>query len=220
MRFFAFQKKPLFNRGFRREILKVAIFDPPRKPPEIPILTISGHFWDLRFRPLFGPQIDFYAKNLDFDHFRPPPRPPPNPKILENGPFGENRGFQARFEPQKGGGVGVYPGTPQKGHFWPFLPILAIFGHFWPFLAIFGKFPRFWPLFDPQNVNGNWRILAAKREKTPQKPPLARQTISNNRVIRPQIWNLRRKRGFFCTPTGAGNMWVNLAAISRLLLMI
>ena len=163
MRFFGFQKKPLFNRGFRREILKVAIFDPPQETP------FFDHFWPFWGSPIlttFGPEIDFYAKNPKNDPFWPPRRPPQS-KNPGKWPFWRKPGFSSMIWTAKRGGVGVYPGTPQKGHFWPFLPILAIFGHFWPFLAIFGKFPRFWPLFDPQNVNGNWRILAAKREKTP-----------------------------------------------------
>ena len=216
----------------------MVIFDPPRRPPRNPqkfpiltILTTFGHFWDSwfltifrfenEFRPQKPPKLPFLAK-ID------PPADPPNPKILENGPFGENRGFQAWFEPQKRGGVGVYPGTPQKGHFWPFL---TIFDHFWPFWPLFGHFRplrRFHPpespnsaaKCEPENVSESgefWRFLAKKGRETPPETPLARQTISNNRVIRPQIWNLRRKRGFFCTPTGAGEMWVNLAAIYPLL---
>ena len=220
MRFFAFQKKPLFNRGFRREILKVAIFDPPRKPPEIPILTISGHFWDLRFRPLFGPQIDFYAKNLDFDHFRPP-LDPPQSKNPGKWPFWRKPGFSSKiWTAKRGGGWGFTQGPPKKaifGHFCPFWPFLAIFDHFWPFLA---NSPDFGHFLTPRMWMETGEFWPQKGRKPPRNPPLARQTISNNRVIRPQIWNLRRKRGFFCTPTGAGNMWVNLAAISRLLLMI
>ena len=161
---------------------------PPKRPffdpPEIPKIAIFDHFLD----PKFDPQnVNFWPKPQKRPFFDPPQIP----KILENGPFGENRGFQARFEPQKGGGVGVYPGTPQKGHFWPFL---AIFGDFWPFLTPFLGCPRPPKNPPPQDVN------------PPQKPPWPRRTISNNRVIRPQIWNLRRKRGFFCTPTGAGNV--------------
>ena len=111
-----------------------------------------------------------------------PPADPPNPKILENGPFGENRGFQAWFEPQKGGGWGFTQGPPKKaifGHFWPFL---AIFDHFWPFLTIFDpqkmtppQNPQSWP----QNVSQRmWAKVAnfgdfwpKKGEKPPQKPP-------------------------------------------------
>ena len=204
MRFFAFQKKPLFNRGFRREILKVAIFDPPRKPPKNPIFDHFGHFgppfWGHFLTPFWPP------KNPKNDPFWPPPKPTP-PKILENGPFGENRGFQARFEPQKGGGGGGLPRDPPKrpflaifGHFcpfWPFLPFLAIFGHFLTPQILAAKCER------------NWRFYPPKREKTPPETPLARQTISNNRVIRPQIWNLRRKRGFFCTPHRCGKCeWI------------
>ena len=161
---------------------------PPKRPffdpPEIPKIAIFDHFLD----PKFDPQnVNFWPKPQKRPFFDPPQIP----KILENGPFGENRGFQARFEPQKGGGVGVYPGTPQKGHFWPFL---AIFDHFWPFLTPFLGCPR-----PPKNPPPSGC-------ESPPKTPLARRTISNNRVIRPQIWNLRRKRGFFCTPTGAGNV--------------
>ena len=176
MRFFAFQKKPLFNRGFRREILKVAIFDPPRKPPEKnPTFWPFWPFWTPLLGSLFDPFLtpQKTPENPKNDPFWPPPKTDPPPKILENGPFGENRGFQARFEPQKGGGGGGLPRDPPKkaifGHFWPFLPFLAIF-------AIFG---HFWPLFDPPKwspnlaakCERNWRFLAKKGRKPPQKPP-------------------------------------------------
>ena len=155
MPFFGFQKKPLFNRGFRREILKVAIFDPPQETPEIPNFGHFWPFWDHFLTPkttLFDP-----PKTTLFD----PPQNRPPPKILENGPFGENRGFQARFEPQKGGGWGFTQGPPKKaifGHFWPFLAILAIlaiFGHFWT--------PRMW---------AKVANFGQKRERNPpQNPP-------------------------------------------------
>ena len=171
MRFFAFQKKPLFNRGFRREILKVAIFDPPRKPPEIPILTISGHFWDLRFRPLFGPQIDFYAKNLDFDHFRPP-LDPPQSKNPGKWPFWRKPGFSSKIWTAKRGGGGGLPRDPPKR---PFLAIFAHFGHFWPFLTIFGHFwqiPQILATFWPPECE--WKLAnfgRKKGENPPETPP-------------------------------------------------
>ena len=149
----------------------------------------------------FGPEIDFYAKNPKNDPFWPPRRPPQS-KNPGKWPFWRKPGFSSMIWTAKRGGVGVYPGTPQKGHFWPFLPILAIFGHFWPFLAIFGKFPDFGHFLTPRM----WMETGEFWPQKGRKPPLARLPISNNRVIRPQIWNLRRKRGFFCTPTGAGNV--------------
>ena len=140
-----------------------------------------------------------------------PPRRPPQSKNPGKWPFWRKPGFSSMIWTAKRGGVGVYPGTPQKGHFWPFL---TIFGHFWPFLAIFDHFrppeddtppesPKLAAKCEPENVSESgefWRFLAKKGRETPPETPLARQTISNNRVIRPQIWNLRRKRGFFCTP--------------------
>ena len=171
MRFFAFQKKPLFNRGFRREILKVAIFDPPRKPPEIPILTISGHFWDLRFRPLFGPQIDFYAKNLDFDHFRPPPRPPPIQKSWKMALLAKTGVFKQDLNRKKGGGWGFTQGPPKKaifGHFCPFWPFLAIFDHFWPFLA---NSPDFGHFLTPRMWMETGEFWPQKGRKPPRNPP-------------------------------------------------
>ena len=124
MPFFAIQKKPLFNRGFHREILKVAIFDPPR---EIPRNPQNCHFW-----PLFGPQ-----------------KTPKNPKNPQNGqnsrkwPFLTKFAFLAKnyedlisktplFDPP----LGDSP-PPQK---WPFLTPPGKTPknpRFWRFLAIF-----------------------------------------------------------------------------------
>ena len=158
-------------------------------PPEIPKIAIFDHFLD----PKFDPQnVNFWPKPQKRPFFDPPQIP----KILENGPFGENRGFQARFEPQKGGGVGVYPGTPQKGHFWPFL---TIFGHFWPFLTPFLGCPRPPKNPPPQDVN------------PPQKPPWPDRLY----LI---IGLLGRKFGIcaenedFSAPPQVREMWVNLAA--------
>ena len=162
MRFFRFQKKPLFNRGFCRKSSKSAIFDPPRKPPKNPLFDHFGHFGPPFWGHFLTPQKT--PENPKNDPFWPPQNRPP-PKILENGPFGENRGFQARFEPQKGGGWGFTQGPPKKaifGHFcpfWPFLPILAIFGHFWP-------------LFDPPNSGRKmWAEMAIFDQKRGENPP-------------------------------------------------
>ena len=166
MRFFRFQKKPLFNRGFCRKSSKSAIFDPPRKPPKNPLFDHFGHFgppfWG-HFWPPKKPQKT--PKTTLFD----PPQNRPPPKNPGKWPFWRKPGFSSKIWTAKGGGVGVYPGTPQKGHFWPFLPILAIFahfGHFWPFLATFWP-PKFWP----QNVSGNGDFWPKKGRKPPQKPP-------------------------------------------------
>ena len=204
----------------------MVIFDPPRKPPRNPHFD---HFWPLLespgisfvviFWPLFGsPKRPPYPldpqkppktpKTTIFD----PPSTPPKSKNPGKWPFWRKPGFSSKIWTAKRGGVGVYPGTPKKGLFWPFWPFLTIFGHFWPFLAIFDVHPQnppFWGHFlIPQNsqiwppecewkCEQKWQILAKKGEKTPPETPLARQTISNNRVIRPQIWNLRRKSRIF-----------------------
>ena len=181
------------------EIIKIDIFRPPKKPPESEKKTPKmALFWPPRnpqnchFWPLFGPQIwppkcQFLTKIPKTTLFRPPP----DSKNPGKWPFWRKPGFSSKiWTAKRGGGVGVYPGTPQKGHFWPFL---TIFGDFWPFLTPFLGCPR-----PPKNP--------PLRMWIPPKTPLAARTISNNRVIRPQIWNLRRKRGFFCTPTGAGNV--------------
>ena len=187
MPFFGFQKKPLFNRGFRREILKVAIFDPPQETPEIPNF---GHFWP--FWATFWPQ-----KRPFLTPFRPPQNRPP-PKILENGPFGENRGFQARFEPQKGGGGwGFTQGPPKKaifGHFWPFLAILAI-------LAIFGK-----SFLDPQNVSESGEFWPKKGEKPPPKPPWPDRLYLIIGLLGRKFGICAENEDFSAPPTGAGNV--------------
>ena len=186
-------KKPIFRPPKKppeseKKTPKKALFWPPRNPQNWPFLDNS---W-----PLFGPQIwppkcQFLTKTPKTTLFRPPP----DSKNPGKWPFWRKPGFSSKIWTAKRGGVGVYPGTPQKGHFWPFL---TIFGHFWPFLTPFlgchPDPPKRPPFLPPFYVNG------------PPKTPLAARTISNNRVIRPQIWNLRRKRGFFCTPTGAGNV--------------
>ena len=191
MRFFRFQKKPLFNRDFVGNPQKVPFSTPPGNPQKTPFLTILAILdppFGVTFWPPKKPQKT--PKTTLFD----PPKTDPPPKILENGPFGENRGFQARFEPQKGGGGGGLPRDPPKR---PFLAIFAHFGHFcpfWPFLAIFGHFLT--PQILAAKCERKWRFLTKKGEKTPPETPLARQTISNNRVIRPQIRDLRENRGF------------------------
>ena len=128
---------------------------PPQKSPFWPFLAT---FWDPRFWPLLNLKLILTPKTPKTTD---PPQNRPPPKILENGPFGENRGFQARFEPQKGGGWGFTQGPPKKaifGHFWPFLAILAIlaiFGHFWT--------PRMW---------AKVANFGQKRERNPpQNPP-------------------------------------------------
>ena len=163
-------------------------------PPEIPKIAIFDHFLD----PKFDPQnVNFWPKTQKRPFFDPPQIP----KILENGPFGENRGFQARFEPQKGGGGGGLPRDPPKR------PFLAIFDHFWPFLAIFDPFFRVSPTPQkppPQDVN------------PPQKPPWPRGLY----LI---IGLLGRKFGIcaenedFSAPPQVREMWVNLAAITRII---
>ena len=219
MRFFAFQKKPLFNRGFRREILKVAIFDPPRKPPKIPFLTILAILdppFGVTFWPLFDPPEN--PRKPQKRPFLTPPKTDPPQKSWKMALLAKTGVFKQDLNRKKGGGWGFTQGPPKKaifGHFCPFLAIFGHFCHFWPFLATFWP-PKMIPKFG-RKMWAKLAIFGQKREKTPPETPLARQTISNNRVIRPQIWNLRRKRGFFCTPTGAGEMWVNLAAIYPLL---
>ena len=167
---------------------KKALFWPPRNPQFWPLLDNS---W-----PLFGPQIwppkcQFLTKTPKTTLFRPPP----DSKNPGKWPFWRKPGFSSKiWTAKRGGGWGFTQGPPKKaifGHFWPFL---AIFGHFWPPKWTHPDPPKRPPFLPPFYVSG------------PPKTPLAARTISNNRVIRPQIWNLRRKRGFFCTPTGAGNV--------------
>ena len=176
--FLPIQKKPFFNRGFHREILKMVIFDPPRKPPRNPHFD---HFWPfLRSQILitFEFKINFNLKNPQNCHFWPkstPPRRPPQSKNPGKWPFWRKPGFSSKIWTAKRGGVGVYPGTPQKGHFWPFL---TIFGHFWPFLAIFDLFSRC-PLRFPkvgrkmwaENVNAKVANFGQKRERNPPRNP-------------------------------------------------
>ena len=205
----------------------MVIFDPPQETPQkspfwpllatfgIPWNFICGHFLTTFWIPKKDPLIPSIPKNPQKPQKRPfstPPRPPPKSKNPGKWPFWRKPGFSSKIWTAKRGGVGVYPGTPKKGLFWPFWPFLTIFGHFWPFLAIFDVHPQnppFWGHFlIPQNsqiwppecewkCEQKWQILAKKGEKTPPETPLARQTISNNRVIRPQIWNLRRKSRIF-----------------------
>ena len=123
------------------------IFRPPKKPPEsVKKTPKKALFWPPRnpqnchFWPLFGPQIwppkcQFLTKTPKTTLFRPPP----DSKNPGKWPFWRKPGFSSKIWTAKRGGVGVYPGTPQKGHFWPFL---TIFGHFWPFLTPFLGCPR------------------------------------------------------------------------------
>ena len=144
MRFFAFQKKPLFNRGFRREILKVAIFDPPQETPQNPTFWPFWPFWT----PLLGSLFDPFLTPSEIPRkpqkrpFLTPPKTDPPQKSWKMALLAKTGVFKQDLNRKKGGGVGVYPGTPQKGHFWPFCP-------FWPFLPILAIFGHFWPLFDP-----------------------------------------------------------------------
>ena len=167
MRFFRFQKKPLFNRGFCRKSSKSAIFDPPRKPPKNPLFDHFGHFGPPFWGHFLTPQKT--PENPKNDPFWPPPKPTP-PKNPGKWPFWRKPGFSSKIWTAKGGGGwGFTQGPPKKaifGHFcpfWPFLPILAIFGHF---LATFWP-PKFWP----QNVSGNGDFWPKKGRKPPQKPP-------------------------------------------------
>ena len=150
----------------------------------------------------FGPEIDFYAKNPKNDPFWPPPPTPPIQKSWKMALLAKTGVFKHDLNRKKGGGGGLPRDPPKR----PFLAIFAHFGHFWPFLTIFGHFWQIPPIlatFWPPECE--WKLAKFWPQKG-RKPPLARLPISNNRVIRPQIWNLRRKRGFFCTPTGAGNV--------------
>ena len=201
MRFFAFQKKPLFNRGFRREILKVAIFDPPRKPPKNPIFDHFGHFgppfWGHFLTPFWPP------KNPKNDPFWPPPKTDP-PKNPGKWPFWRKPGFSSKIWTAKRGGVGVYPGTPQKGHFWPFLAIFAHFGHFchfWPFLATFWP-PKFWP----QNVSEIGDFTPQKGRKPPQKPPWPDRLYLIIGLLGRKFGICAENEDFSAPPTGAGNV--------------
>ena len=164
MRFFGFQKKPLFNRGFRREILKVAIFDPPQETP------FFDHFWPFWGSPIlttFGPEIDFYAKNPKNDPFWPPRRPPQS-KNPGKWPFWRKPGFSSMIWTAKRGGGGGLPRDPPKR---PFLAIFAHFGHFWPFLTIFGHFWQIPPIlatFWPPECE--WKLANSGRKKG-ENPP-------------------------------------------------
>ena len=56
-------------------------------------------------------------------------------------------------------------------------------------------------------IHSHPQILTKKWPKNDEKRAILGVSLGGSkRVIRPQIWNLRRKRGFFCTPTGAGNV--------------
>ena len=185
MPFFGFQKKPLFNRGFRREILKVAIFDPPQETPEIPNF---GHFW-----PFWGHFLT--PKTTLFDPLWPPPKPTP-PKNPGKWPFWRKPGFSSKIWTAKRGGVGVYPGTPQKGHFWPFL---TIFGHF-------GHFGHFWPFLDPQNVSESGEFWPKKGEKPPPKPPWPDRLYLIIGLLGRKFGICAENEDFSAPPTGAGNV--------------
>ena len=186
------------HRGFLdalTEIYRAQSWKPKNDPKITP--QIWPPFW-----PPFWPL--FLIENLiKICHFWPflaifdPPADPPNPKILENGPFGENRGFQACFEPQKGGGGwGFTQGPPKKaifGHFWPFLAILATFGHFWRFLA------TFWP----PNLTQKWPQKGTHPRPRPPWPDFLYLIIG---LLGRKLWICAENEDFSAPPTGAGNV--------------
>ena len=101
----------------------------PQKSPKLPFLTT---FWT----PNLTPKMSIFDQNPKNDPFSTPPRFQKSWKMALLAKTGV---FKQDLNRKKGGGVGVYPGTPQKGHFWPFL---TIFGDFWPFLTPFLGCPR------------------------------------------------------------------------------
>ena len=177
---------------------KKALFWPPRNPQFWPLLDNS---W-----PLFGPQIwppkcQFLTKTPKTTLFRPPP----DSKNPGKWPFWRKPGFSSKiWTAKRGGGWGFTQGPPKR-------PFLAIFDHFWPFLAI----------FDPQNGP----------TQTPQKDPLFYPLfmwVDPPKPLWPRglyliIGLLGRKFGIcaenedFSAPPQVREMWVNLAAIPRLL---
>ena len=141
MPFFAIQKKPLFNRGFHREILKVAIFDPPQgnpqKSPKLPFLTT---FWTpknpqkpqkppkwpkFQKMALFDQICLFGQKLWRFDKQNPPFWPP-----LGDSP-----------PPQKWPFLTPPGKTPKNPRFWRFLAI------FWSKSEDVNGFQPPWPDF-------------------------------------------------------------------------
>ena len=149
----------------------------------------------------------------DFDPFFDPPQKTPEiPKIAISDHF---------LDPKKP------PKTPKPPK-WPKFQKMALFDQICLFGQKLWRFdkqnPPFWPPLGDSPPPPKMALFDPPREN-PQKPPilaifghflvkiwgcewisapLARLPISNNRVIRPQIWNLRRKRGFFCTPPRCG----------------
>ena len=167
MRFFRFQKKPLFNRGFCRKSSKSAIFDPPQETPKKPPFWPFWPFWTPLLGSLFDPpkKPQKTPKTTLFD----PPKTDPPQKSWKMALLAKTGVFKQDLNRKRGGGWGFTQGPPKKaifGHFcpfWPFLPILAIFGHF---LATFWP-PKFWP----QNVSGNGDFWPKKGENPPRNPP-------------------------------------------------
>ena len=162
--------------------------------------VIGDFLGNVNFDPLFRPPRKPQKSSIlaIFGHFSDPLKPPKTPKNPQNGqnsrkwPFLTKFAFLAKnyedlisktplFDPPWG-----IAHPPKNGPFWPPQGKSPKLPFFRRFLAIFWS--------KSGDVNG---ILA----------PLARLPISNNRVIRPQIWNLRRKRGF-SVPPQVREMWV------------
>ena len=184
---------------------KLTIFRDPKKPPESEKKTPKkALFWPPRnpqnchFWPLFGPQIwppkcQFLTKTPKTTLFRPPP----DSKNPGKWPFWRKPGFSSKIWTAKRGGVGVYPGTPQKGHFWPFL---AIFGDFWPFLTPFLGCPR-----PPKNP--------PLRMWIPPKNPPGRDGLYLIIGLLGRKFGICAENEDFSAPPQVREMWVNLAAI-------
>ena len=148
--------------------------------------------------------------------FRPPQKTPRNP---------QNCHFWPLFGPLKTPKTPKNPQNGQNSRKWPFLTKFAFLAK--NYEDLISKTPLFDPPLGDSPPPPKMALFDPPREN-PQKPPilaifghflvkiwgcewilapLARLPISNNRVIRPQIWNLRRKRGF-SVPPQVREMWV------------
>ena len=132
------------------------------------------------------------------DHFSDPLKPPKTPKNPQNGQNSRKWPFLTKFAFLAKNYEDLISKTPLFDPPWGDSPPPQK----WPFLAPPGKIPKI-ALFS--SFFGHF-LVKNLRMWMPFLAPLARLPISNNRVIRPQIWNLRRKTRIFCTPTGAGNV--------------
>ena len=152
-------------------------------------------FWPPFWPPQKTPEI------LDFGHFWPLFGPPQNPQNPQKPPKWPKFQKMALFDQICLFGQKLWRFDKQNPPFWPPLGDSPP-PQKWPFLAPPGKIPKI-ALFS--SFFGHFLVIFWECEC--HFSPLARLPISNNRVIRPQIWNLRRKRGF-SVPPQVREMWV------------